>query len=51
MGTWVVWHSRHAQRLLQLEADPLLQKLIGAYDADYPIAQREEAGTNAPTEV
>ena len=41
-----------APGLLQAQRhDPLLQKLIGAYDADYPIAQREEAGTNAPTEV
>lgn len=41
------------EKMLLLRAcnDPLLQKLIGAYDADYPIAQREEAGTNAPTEV
>lgn len=41
----------HLYKVREKANDPLLQKLIGAYDADYPIAQREEAGTNAPTEV
>ena len=41
----------HLYKVREKDDDPLLQKLIGAYDADYPIAQREEAGTNAPTEV
>ena len=41
----------HLYKVREKADDPLLQKLIGAYDADYPIAQREEAGTNAPTEV
>ena len=41
----------HLYKVREKDDDPLLQKLIGAYDADYPIAQREEAGANAPTEV
>ena len=41
----------HLYKVREKADDPLLQKLIGAYDADYPIAQLEEAGTNAPAEV
>ena len=41
----------HLYKVREKDDDPLLQKLIATYDADYPIAQREEAGTNAPTEV
>ena len=41
----------HLYKIREKDDDPLLQKLIATYDADYPIAQREEAGTNAPTEV
>lgn len=41
----------HLYKVREKDDDPLLQKLIAAYDADYPIAQREEAGTDAPTEI
>ncbi|MBQ1363460.1 MAG: hypothetical protein IIY43_10495, partial [Oscillospiraceae bacterium] len=41
----------HLYKVREKDDDPLLQKLIAAYDADYPIAQREEAGTDALTEV
>ena len=41
----------HLYKVREKADDPLLQKLIAAYDAGYPIAKRAEAGTDAPTEV
>ena len=41
----------HLYKVREMDADPLLQKLMDAYDADFPIAvQQEEAGNNAHSE-
>ncbi len=41
----------HLYKVREMDADPLLQKLMDAYDADFPVAQYEGAGYNARSEV
>ena len=41
----------HLYKVREMECTPLLQRLIDAYDKDYPEAAHEEASPDDPTEV